>query len=297
MYFDAHTHLNADQLFDQREQELEKFIEVGWGWLVNIWGNHTYNTRALEIASQALTIAPHIHVGATIGLHPYEASIQHITTQNLSSHLLELKKLYTPLHAKHIRAIGEIGIDTHFTWSESTLSLQKELFWLQCQRARELALPIVIHSRSNRVATFDILQYFSDLTVYFHCRAYTPKEIDIIQTTFDKYYIGFDANISYPNASSLRSSLWYLAYWTHDYPSYILSWKESDTTSSDVVGIIPDLTHILLETDAPYLPFRDRRGKTQHPHYITRLYEYIEQLLQVDLTTQIYTNTIEYYQL
>lgn len=92
-------------------------------------------------------------------------------------------------HREDVVAIGEIGIDTYYPNTDHTLELQKAVFRQQCQLARELDVPIVIHSRANRPATHEVLQEFTDLCIYFHCRSYTPKEVKIIQETYPRFFI------------------------------------------------------------------------------------------------------------
>ena len=137
----------------------------------------------------------------------------------------ELYTLYKPSTKSYIVAIGEIGIDTYRPNTDHTLQLQKEIFRLQCQWARTLQLPIVIHSRANREAAHDVLQDFTDLTIYFHCRAYGPEQVNTIKETYPDFYIGFCGNISYPKADNIRKSLRYLIYNNTNYPEYILTGK------------------------------------------------------------------------
>lgn len=290
MYLDAHTHLNSDQLFPERKKSAAIF-EKAWGVaLVNIWADDNYNKRAIEIAKASVNDFPNLTIKATIWLHPYEISVWNITHHNKKQKINELYSLYSPTTKNHIAAIGEVGIDTYFPWSEKTLELQKELFWLQCQRAKKLWLPLVIHTRANRSATFEVLQNYKELTIYFHCWPYGPKEIKEIKKTFKNFYIGFCANISYPNASNIRKSLRYLVYETEDYPEHILKWKIPIIHSLDVREEKGKRNNFLLETDAPYLPFQDRRWKTQYPHEISKQYDYILRLFWHDITKATYTN-------
>lgn len=107
---------------------------------------------------------------------PTQKAIQKLKNQILS-------------HQEAIVAIGECGIDLHFDTEEKTLSLQKEVFEAQCELAQKTNLPIVIHSRDAFDETFKILKNYPELTIYFHCRGYTEKEIQILLTTFPKLFI------------------------------------------------------------------------------------------------------------
>ena len=52
MYYDAHTHLNSDQLFPDRQQHVKDFFTQEGKALVNIGVDHERNQRALTIAKQ-----------------------------------------------------------------------------------------------------------------------------------------------------------------------------------------------------------------------------------------------------
>ena len=299
--FDAHTHLNSEQLFDKRSNHVQDFIDAGWVGLTNIWVNHEYNIRGIKIAQESHTKFPSTYVKCTLWLHPYEISIGNITSDNKDEKFAEMKQLYTEQTKNHIVAIGEIGIDIHYPWSETTLDLQKELFWLQCERARELKLPIVIHSRDAREATHEVLQNFKDLTIYFHCRPYDVEQIKIIKETYSHFYIWFCGNISYPKAQNIRKSLWYLVYENEDYPQDILSWKITNNSRQSSINKplseYMNLDNLLIETDAPYLAPQSYRGQINTPAFVKENYLYISQLLEKDISKEVLANNKRVYQL
>ena len=279
-FFDAHTHLNHSDLYENRQQHLQNFVVAGGMGLVNIGVDHTYNTRGIEIASQAQQLFPATLVKTTIGLHPYEVATGTLTAENRQEKFNEMKSLYTQSNQEHIVAIGEIGIDTYRPDTDQTLELQKETFRQQCEWARTLGLPIVIHSRANREATHEVLQDFIDLTIYFHCRPYGPDEVKIIKETYPDFYIGFCGNISYPKAENIRQSLRYLVYENESYPEYISTGKLKDLPSDPyTLDKVSNLTNILIETDAPYLPPQNHRGQQNTPALVQANYNYISSLL------------------
>jgi TatD DNase family protein len=91
-----------------------------------------------------------------------------------------LKKLYED-NKDHIVAIGECGIDTYYPGSENSLSLQKQLFTLQCNLAQELHLPLMIHIRKDFLSAFEILKNYRDMTIYVHCRGFGPEEVEMLK--------------------------------------------------------------------------------------------------------------------
>lgn len=320
MYFDAHTHLNSENLYKNRQDHLKKFIK-GWGiWLVNIGVNQEYNLRGIEICKelQANDTTPKIgntdrsgkyfkgtydkdiveedkkhntaQVYCTIWLHPCEITEGNITDFNIHLKIKEMSLLYTP-YKEFIVWIGECGIDTNQPGTESTLLVQKELFIQQCDLARRRGLPIIIHSRANREATHEILKEFTDLRIYFHCRSYTTEEIKIIKKTYPDFYVGFTWNITYPKAIDIRKSLRYLAHDNEEYPDHIISWIIDTTYKTKKQHI----EHLLIETDAPYLAPQSHRGETNTPAFIKDTYKYISGLLGQDIAKNVIKNTKKCY--
>lgn len=98
-------------------------------------------------------------------------------------------------------------MDAHYPDYEKVKKLQQELFNAQCELARELALPVVIHSRDQFDDTLEIIKNYTDLKVYFHCRGYGPQELEVLHNLLPQLRVGFCGNITYPAAVQLRSSL------------------------------------------------------------------------------------------
>ena len=297
-FFDAHTHLNHADLYKDRQSHIQEFKSQGGLGLVNIGVDHTYNTRGIEIAQKSVTLFPDTIIKASIWLHPYEIATGNITTDNSDQKLQEMKDLYTQDNQQYIVAIGEIGIDTYWPDTEQTIEFQKEIFRHQCKFARQIELPIVIHSRSNRPATHEVLQDFTDLTIYFHCRPYGPEEIKTIKDTYPDFYIWFCGNISYPKADNIRKSLRYLVYENEDYPEHIISGKIKNITPvSYSLYDIKNISNLLIETDAPYLTPQIHRGKQNTPVLVEENYTYISSLLSTDISLQVIDNTKRCYRL
>ena len=113
----------------------------------------------------------HLVVKSTIGYHPDSCHNGEITEENIQQKISDLKKLYEA-NKEYIVAIGECGIDTYYPGTQETLPLQKTLFTLQCDLAKELDLPLMVHIRKDFDSAFEILQNYRDMTVYVHCRGF-----------------------------------------------------------------------------------------------------------------------------
>jgi TatD DNase family protein len=138
-------------------------------------------------------------------------------------------------HAQHPRivAIGEIGLD--FYHMRESQEAQVRLFAAQLELAKELGLPVVIHSRHAFKATLDAIDAASPLPgVMMHCFSYGRDEAEqCIQRGFS---LSFAGNLSYKSSLGLREAL-----------------------------LACPLDAILIETDSPYLSPEPYRGIASRP--------------------------------
>ncbi len=165
---------------------------------------------------------------AMMGLHP--CSVQPDTYQQ------ELALVEKYLGERAWAGIGETGIDLY--WDKSTLEIQKLAFSRQIEWARDLQRPIIIHSRESNRECIDLVRSGQDgrLRGIFHCFSGTLEEArEMIDLGF---MLGIGGTLTYPKS---------------ELPA--------------VLREIP-LEHIVLETDAPYLPPVPYRGKRNESAYI-----------------------------
>ncbi len=259
--YDSHCHLNSKEMIGWYEEYIKDFVAGGGAGIVNAWCDEFCNEKGIEIAK---TSQPSSEDGfiikSTVWLHPWIVDDE-ITNENLDE---EIKKLKTMIveNRDEVVAVGECGIDLHFSspltpllQRREHLSLQKKLFSAQCELARELDLPLVVHSRDAFVQTFDILKEYQDLVVYFHCRWYGVAELNELKNfKFKKLYIGFCGNVTYKNAENLRESL-----------------------------KVVDLDSLVLETDSPYLAPQVVRWEMNNPSNVKHIYEFVSEYLSLDI--------------
>ncbi len=260
--YDSHTHINSDPLFQDWQWYLQIFIDTWWIGLVNSWASEEYNLRGIEITKSVQKLKTHdvwyknVIVKSTIGYHPDCCNNGQITEENLQQKMIELEKLYD-MNKEYIVAIGECGIDTYYPGTDSSLPLQKKLFILQCDLAKKLHLPLMLHIRKDFETAFEILQNYTDLIIYVHCRGFGPEEVKMLQVASSKLwrrlFIGFCGNVTYKNAQLLRDSL----------------------------AILP-LDHLLLETDAPWLSPQVVRWTTNTPANVKHIYEFVADFLSIE---------------
>ena len=127
-------------------------------------------------------------------------------------------------------AVGEIGLD--YYWDKESHELQKEWFKKQMELAKEVDLPVIVHSREAAQDTFDLIksEHAGTTGGVIHCFS-GSKEMAKEYIKMG-YYIGVGGVVTFKNARVLK----------------------------EVVESIP-LERILTETDCPYLAPVPNRGK------------------------------------
>jgi TatD DNase family protein len=180
---------------------------------------------------------------AVVGIHPTDTRHASIGDMKKIASLLKNPK------SEKIVGLGECGFD--FYHQGYSKQKQKDFFLSHIELALEYDRALIVHSRDAYDETLLVLeQYKSEkLRGVIHCFSYDQQFVDIV--TAWGFYLGIGGTITYPKNQSLR----------------------------DIVQKI-DLSHIVLETDAPFLPIQSMRGKTNHPRYIKDIAEYIAKLKQ-----------------
>ncbi|AEW45971.1 Hydrolase, tatD family [Mycoplasma haemocanis str. Illinois] len=205
-FFDSHIHLNSDRLNLWLRQRKDLYRD----WIFNVVST---NLEDLEIAfSQS---KEHSNVYVTAGIHPLE-----IDGLDLES-TMELLEYKIRSNSK-VLAIGEIGLDFYRMPKEEVFENQKRWFLAQCDLAKKLNLPVMLHLRN---ASEEALSLLKDINWFgiIHC---------------------YDGDLELANRFLALPGRWMLSI------SPII-FREGNKTSGILESI--DLSHFLVETDAPYL--------------------------------------------
>lgn len=176
-----------------------------------------------------------------MGLHPTSV------TKNWKSDLNEIKSFLDS--GKYI-AIGEIGIDLY--WDKTFEKEQKLAFEEQLSWSIENELPVSIHTRNAIAEAIECIKNVGEenLKGIFHSFGGTLDEMDAI-LNLNNFYLGINGVVTYKN-SSLPEVL-------------------SHT----------DLSRIVIETDAPYLPPVPYRGKRNEPSYCIHIIEKLAEIFRI----------------
>jgi TatD DNase family protein len=135
-------------------------------------------------------------------------------------------------------ALGEIGLDYHYDFAPR--DVQREVFGAQLALARQLDLPIVIHTREATDDTFAILKEHAGVRGVFHC--FTGDEAMARRALEIDFHVSFAGILTFPKAGNIR----------------------------DAAGIVP-ADRLLVETDSPYLAPIPHRGKRNEPAYVAHV--------------------------
>ncbi|BCA54181.1 putative deoxyribonuclease YabD [Nitrospira sp. KM1] len=223
MLIDTHTHLDDARYNDDRDLMMARAKESGVEAFITIGCDLATSRAAVDLADH------HPVVYASIGVHPHEVIR---IGENWYDEFRCLAR-----HPKVV-AYGEIGLDYHY--NHSPPEEQRTRFREQLQLARELKLPVIIHTREAQSDTITILreEKASEIGGVFHCfsgDAWLAKDaLDL------GFYLSFSGILTFPNAKMLR----------------------------EIAGQIP-LDRVLIETDCPYLTPVPYRGKRNEPAYVS----------------------------
>lgn len=246
MLLDSHCHLNmmVKKEFDRllTEQEIENTHAI-----IEQAAHNNVTTiinvgTSLSESINCVKIAQHYpQVYASVGLHPNDC------TADWMNDLKEITKLVTHKQLNKIVAIGECGIDRHYP--DYNLQRQRDAFRAQIELALEHNLALIVHSRDAYDETLAALDEFKNdpLRGTIHCfsedQAFADHALNL------GFVLGIGATITYPKNNVLR----------------------------EVVKKVP-LEKIILETDAPFLPPQEFRGKQNSPSHIATIAHYLAEL-------------------
>lgn len=212
--FDTHSHY-ADSAFDgDRDELLAALPDKGVRFAALAGSSMQDSAENVALAQK------YGYIYAAVGVHPESVDE---TPSDYREKLTELVK-----SSEKVRAIGEIGLDYHY--ENYDRDKQILFFRQQLELARELSLPIIVHSRNASEDTLDILKEYRPAGVV-HCFSGSAEVAgEVIKLGM---YIGFTGVLTFKNAKKALRAL----------------------------EAVP-LDRLLLETDCPYMapePLRGRR--------------------------------------
>jgi TatD DNase family protein len=223
---DSHCHIDTPAFDEDRDLVLARAREAGVATLllVGCADAEAGHRRTLRVAGE-------LGLPASAGVHPHDA--KHMTDATLD----ELRGL---ARDKRIVAMGEIGLDFHY--DHSPRDVQRDVFRRQVRLARDLGLPVIVHTREADLETAALLEDEGAAEVggVIHC--FTGGHELAQRALAMGFCISFSGILAFPRAQVIQEV---------------------------AAGVPPD--RLLVETDAPYLAPPPHRGKRNEPAFVVEV--------------------------
>ena len=236
-FADSHCHLNYEGLAGRADEIVQAMRAAGVTRALNIC---TTMEEAQTVLEQA---RGYEQVWASVGVHPdYDEVTAEPTVDDLIHHAQDAK----------IVAIGETGLDYYRL--QGDLEWQRDRFRTHIRAARDLGLPLIIHTRSAPEDTLRILREEKADAVggVMHC---FTESLAVARAAIDLgFLISLSGIVTFKNAHQVH----------------------------EVATQVP-LEHLMIETDAPFLAPVPHRGKVNEPAWVVHVAERIAALKEVSV--------------
>ena len=272
--FDTHAHYDDERFDDDRvilldgkltdefiypvSEELKDTAEerkVSVERITNIGCDMKTSRQSVDFAKQ------YDYIYAAIGVIP------HHVDEMKEEDIEELRSLASS--CEKVVAIGEIGLDYYY--DEPARDIQHKWFMRQMELARELKLPIVIHSREAAQDTYELMKkaHAEEIGGVVHCYSYSEEMARLFMEM--GFYFGIGGVVTFKNSKKLKRA----------------------------VKSIP-LENIVLETDSPYLTPSPHRGERNDSRYLPYVIEEIARLKEItpeEVAEKTYENAKRLYRI
>jgi len=228
---DSHCHIDMPAFDADRDAVMERARAAGVEAMLLIGGidQEQGHLRALRVAAE-------LGLPVSVGVHPHEARLATDAAYD------ELRALAAD---KRIVAIGEIGLDFHY--DHSPRDVQREVFRAQVRLAREVKLPVIIHSRAADDETATLLEEEGATAGVIHC--FTGGHDLARRALALGFFISFSGIVAFPRAEVIQ----------------------------EVARAVP-LDRLLVETDSPFLAPPPHRGKRNEPAFVVEVVRTVARL-------------------
>ena len=253
MFIDSHAHLDGEEFDADREEVIQRARDAGVRVILNVGTGDPHSgdlERAVELAEK------HEGLFAAIGTHPHDAKLYDDAADHKIRALVK--------RSSRVIAWGEIGLDFHY--DNSPRDVQMQVFRHQLRSARELDLPVIIHTREAESETIEILKAEWDGSAragIMHCFS---GSLELAQAAVDLgFFISFSGIVTFKKAQDLRA----------------------------VAGAMP-LERLLIETDCPFLAPVPYRGKRNEPAFVVEVAKCLAELRGTTLETMSETTAANF---
>ena len=247
MLIDSHAHIDDSRFDSDRDAVLQRAWDGGIRRILTIG-----NGSGPDDMGCGIPIAEaHDWICTSVGIHPHDAA---------KAEERHFDSMESFAKNSKVAAIGEAGLDYHY--DKSPRDLQREVFRRQARIARNLDLPLIVHTRDADEDTVRILEEEAPSGGVIHCFTAGKRLADFaLQAGF---YISFSGIVTFPKSQELA--------------------EIAKSVSAE---------RILIETDCPYLAPVPHRGKRNEPSFVADTARFLASIRGVnaaELETQTATN-------
>ncbi|MCR5271782.1 MAG: TatD family hydrolase [Lachnospiraceae bacterium] len=248
MIFETHAHYDDDRYDEDRFTLIPEIHRNGVDVIIDVGASIQSTKKAMEISERFE------YVYAAVGVHPSD-----IADLNEKTYLW----LKEQTQKEKVVAVGEIGLDYYWDKEEDVQKTQRYWFKRQIELAKEVKLPIIIHSRDAANDTITCMREAGakDVQGVVHCYSYSPELAREFLAM--GYHIGVGGVVTFKNSKKLK----------------------------ETVKSVP-IERILLETDSPYMTPEPHRGERNRSDYIVHVANTIAELKGMDVN-DVYRITTE----
>ena len=243
IFIDSHCHIDGEAFDADRDEIVRRAKDAGIAAMLNVGTGNPHNgeiAKAVQVAEQ------YENVFACVGVHPHDAKLYDDKAEN---HLIDLVR-----SSEKVIAWGEIGLD--FYYDHSPRDVQTEVFRRQIRTARDLDLPIIIHSRDANDETVEILREECSSENFrggiMHCFGGSAEMAESLMEI--GFLISFAGNVTFKKADELR----------------------------EAARVVP-IEKLLIETDCPFLTPVPFRGKRNEPAFVVHTASFLADFYGVEL--------------
>lgn len=242
MFIDSHAHIDGIEFDEDRSEVIDRARAAGVSAILNVGTGDPHSgafERAVKLGEK------YDGMYTAIGVHPHDARLFDEEAAR------RMDKLFDS--SKRIIAWGEIGLDFHY--DNSPRDVQMDVFQQQLRLARQVQLPVIIHTREAETETIDILKSeWSDFGLLGVMHCFSGSTWLAQQAVELGFAISFSGIVTFKKAEELR----------------------------EIARTVP-AEQLLIETDCPYLAPVPHRGKRNEPAFVVEVAKCIAELRGVDV--------------
>lgn len=296
LLIDSHCHIDGEQFDADRDEIVQRARLAGVAAMLNVG---TGDPRTDDFRRAVAVAERYENVFASVGVHPHDAKLY---DDKAEEHLISLVR-----SSEKVIAWGEIGLDYYY--DHSPRDVQREVFRRQIRTARELKLPIIVHSRDADDETVEILTEEFDRSVD------TPVHMSVASTRTDltdsENVIGVedlggrtaDADKSVrapgimhcfggtPKMAEDLMAIGFLISFAGN-----VTFKKAENLR-EAARVVP-LDRLLVETDCPFLTPVPFRGKRNEPAFVVHTAKFLAEFYGIEferLAEQTTQNFVDFF--